>query len=170
MIIGLAYFAISSIPPSPVSKLREGLGPVGSQHIHSDVKLYLNGAPVDFSIQKYQVNPSRQHVHMEGGDGDVVHVHATGVRVGFFFSTLGITFNSACVVMDTGKRFCNNENNTLKFYANNEPNSEFEMYIMKSTDRILVSYGNETNLTSQLDSVTAKAQGLDRGQVPIRPH
>ena len=170
IIVVLLYFVITSIPASPISKLREGLGPVGSQHVHSDFKVYLNGALVDFSIPKYQVNPNRQHVHMEGGDGDVVHLHATGIKTGFFFSTLGIAFNSTCIAMDTGRAYCNNANNTLKFYVNNEPNSEFEMYMMKSLDNVLVSYGNEANLTSQLESVTTKARGIDSGQVTIRPH
>ncbi len=161
--VAVAYFAMASIPANPASQLREGLGAVGSTHVHSDIKVYLEGSAVDFSLAKYQVNPTRRHVHMEDRDGDVIHIHATGVKTGFFLDSIGIKFNSTCLVMDTGAKFCGSGNKTLKFYVNGEPNDELEMHVMKSTDRMLISYGDETDLASQLDSVTSKGAKIDKG-------
>ncbi len=156
----LLYFTVISLPPSAAG-LKEGLGAVGSQHVHSDIKVYLDGKAIDFSQPRYQLKS--QHVHMEGGDGDVIHVHATGVKMGYFLSTLNIKFNETCIVMDNGRNYCSSENKTLRFYVNDNANDDWENYVMQSTDRILISYGNETNLTSQLDSVTTKGAALDTG-------
>ena len=163
VIIALLYFIIISLGSSPTSKLREGLGAAGSQHVHTDFKVYLDSRAVDFSQPRYQVRA--QHVHVEGGDGDVIHVHATGVKTGFFFSTLGMKFNQTCFVAD--RSYCNNENKTLKFFVNEVHSDEWETYVLQSMDKILISYGNETDLSSQLDSITTKAEGFDTGKVPL---
>ena len=164
IVVILLYFIIISLGSSPTSKLREGLGAAGSQHVHTDFKVYLDGRAVDFSQPRYQVRA--QHVHVEGGDGDVIHVHATGVKMGYFFSTLGMKFNQTCFAVD-GRNYCNNENKTLKFFVNEVPSDELENYVLQSMDKILISYGNETDLTSQFNSITNKAEGFDTGRVPL---
>jgi len=165
IMIVLLYFVISSLgSSSPLSRLREGMGPLNSDHKHADIKAYLDGRAVDFSQPKYQVKA--QHVHMEGGDGVVIHMHATGVRLGYFLYTLGMKFNQTCFTIDKAD-YCSNSEKALKFLVNGVPNDEWEYYALKSMDKILISYGRETNLTSQLNSITSKGVDLDTGRATL---
>ena len=121
------------------------IGPVGSTHIHQDVKIYLDGQQLDLSQQKYQVRAPQ--VHVEDGDGDVIHVHATGVPIGMFFDSLGMKLTTNCFETDDGTNYCNEKSDggkTLKFYVNGQKslNGEFEKYIPRDVDKILISYGS----------------------------
>ena len=151
-VAGIVFFAASAAP-----KGLSGLGPPGSTHIHQDFKLYLDGRELDFSQQRYQLRS--RHVHVEGGDGDVIHVHATGATLGFFLDTLGFQFNSSCIVADDSARYCNSGSSTLKLYVNGRPSAEFGGYVLQPNDKILISYGSESGeeIGRQLLSVTDKA-------------
>ena len=135
-----------------LSKL-SGIGPLRSTHIHSDIKLYINGQPIDFSQKKYQVTTS--YIHFEDGLGDVVHMHATGLSMGNLFKSLSGDFNDNCLIFEN-QSYCNDGNKKLKFYVNGKPGNEFGYYVMKDLDKILVSYGSENNseIQKQLDSIT----------------
>jgi hypothetical protein len=83
-------------------------------------------------------------VHFENGDGDAIHKHATGVDIGFLFETLGMKFLSECITMDDGTEYCNDSNHTLKFFVNGVRNDMYNNYVLNDGDRILLSYGSET--------------------------
>jgi hypothetical protein len=156
-IVILAVIIVGGLAAFLASSYFSPLGLLGTAHDHADFKVYIQGQPIDFSQPKYQLQHS--NVHVEGGDGDVIHMHAARITIGAFFDTLRIRFNSTCFVLDTGQAVCNDATNTLKFYVNGQPNNEFDRYVLRHLDRILVSYGNETDaeLQAQLDSVTRKA-------------
>ncbi len=153
-----AVAIISVIPGTQTSgnSVPQGVGALGSIHQHTDFKVYINNVPVDFSQPKYQLRNS--YIHVEGGDGSLIHMHATGETIGFFFDTLGWSFNSTCLITDIGS-YCNAGDKTLKFYVNNFTNSEFSNYHLKDLDKILVSYGNDINaqIDKQLASITDEA-------------
>jgi len=130
-----------------------GIGPLGSTHIHADVKVYRNGQAIDFSQHKYQVTTS--FIHFEDGLGDVIHVHATGMTIGQLFKSLKGEISSNCVVLEN-QNYCNENEKKLKFYANGKPSNEFGNYAIHDLDKILVSYGNENNaeIQKQMDSIT----------------
>lgn len=134
-------------------QMLDGIGPLGSAHLHADVKVYINGVQVDFSQQKYQLKNS--FIHFEDGRGDVIHTHATGLTVGHMFNSLGMNLNNNCIVADK-KSYCNNGNSKLKFYVNGQLNNEFDNKVIKNLDRYLISYGNENELEirQQLSSIT----------------
>jgi hypothetical protein len=133
-------------------------GKLGSAHEHVDFKVYLEGKAVDFSKPQYQLRS--KYIHLENNDGDVIHVHATGITLGFFFKTLGIEFSNECFILDRKERYCNNEGKTLKLYVNGQENGEFERYLLKDKDKILVSYGDESydEIEEQLKSITNKSE------------
>jgi len=143
-----------------LTKKEVRLGPLGGIHEHADFKVYLNGTLVDFAQKKYQVRS--QFVHVEGMDGDVIHMHATGETVGYFLETLGMRFDRSCFVLDTGESFCSSGDNTLKLYVNGELNAEYGDYLLKDLDKILISYGKgtEEEIRSQLDTITDKARSF----------
>ncbi len=136
------------------------IGPVGSVHSHAGLKVYLEGQELDLSQQKYMVR--QPWVHVEDMRGDIVHVHATGVTVGEFFRTLGMKFTDECFKLDSGKEYCTEGDKTLKFYVDGTPNTDFDKYLFGPHDKILISYGSETEeeLKAQLDSVTSAAEVL----------
>ena len=139
-----AYNVIKSYPK---------IGPLGSTHIHADIKVYVNGNPIDFSQPKYQLRS--KYVHFENGDGNVVHVHAKGVTINFMLNTLGMNLDSKCLTIDSQK-FCNQGNKSIKFFVNGKRNYEFGNYVIKDLDKILISYGdeNESEIIYQLNSIT----------------
>lgn len=133
--------------------LLSSIGPLRSTHIHADVKVYINGNAIGFSQKKYQL--ASRFIHFEEGIGDVVHVHATGMTIGHLLKSLKGGMNNNCIVLD-GNNYCSDNSGKLRFYVNRQPNSEFDNYVFRDLDRILISYGNgnDAETQKQLDSVT----------------
>ena len=144
-VAGVAYVVYSYAMNPPAEA---GFGALGSQHVHSAFKLFIHNQTVDFSQPKYQVKS--QLVHFENGDGDTIHTHATRVNIGYLFQTLKIQFTSECLTMDNGEKYCNDGNNTLKFYVNDVRNNMYGKYEMKDNDRVVLSYGSESQ--EQIDA------------------
>ncbi len=134
-------------------QLLTGIGPLNSAHLHADAKVYINGQAVDFSQGKYQLKNS--FIHFEEGIGDVIHTHATGLTVWQMLNSVGIEFNSNCIVVE-GQSYCNENGKRLKFYVNAQLNNEFDNYVIKNLDKYLISYGseNDSKIQIQLNSVT----------------
>ncbi len=152
------YIAIES--PSPI-------GAIGSAHHHIAAGIYINGEPLDLSEGKYQVQ--NRAAHFEDGDGNIVHKHATGVSMGFFLNTLGITFDDSCLFLDDGRQFCDNDGKTLKFYVNGAENELYDQYLLSDNDRILVSYGDENDeqINEQITNIQSVELPSDsRTQMP----
>jgi hypothetical protein len=148
------------------------IGILGSSHIHADWKIYINGKSLDNTFfaplamdmsGKSTITSSFIHVDKSSGDngdpslektGDVIHMHATGVPLWIFFDSIKMEFNKNCISLPTGKKFCNEGKKMLRFYVNGKPNDQWEKYVFKDGDKILISYGDETDLSSQLKSIT----------------
>ncbi len=143
---------------------------LGNVHNHADFKVYLNGQAVNFAQQKYMSEKpesngqSKGHYlspffHLHDMDGDVLHQHISGMKIGQFFETLGMQFTSDCFVMDDGAKYCNDGKKTLKMYVNGQRNNDMANYEFNDLDRILITYGDESeeDITKQMESVTDKA-------------
>ena len=142
---------------------KNNFGPLGSAHIHADIKAYILGNPIDFSLQKYQLQDKM--THFEDKDGDVVHIHATGITLGYIFKTLKISIDNNCLTLDTGSKYCNNENAKLRVFVKSAGADWKQItyhadYIIQNSDKILVSYGieDENRIKREMESVTAKAK------------
>ena len=120
----------------------EGAGPLGSEHSHAALLIKIFGDKFDFSAPAYQIKSS--WIHFEGRDGSTIHKHATGVKLGYLFDTLGIGLDDKCFVFKDGRSFCTNDQYSLKFYINGEKVNDIRDYEIKDNDRILISYGGET--------------------------
>lgn len=131
-------------------------------HSHADFKTYINGKAIDFSQEKYQSSETKhlnEYVHLHDGNGEVIHKHKADVTLGLFFTSLKMDLTKDCLTLDTGDKYCSDAKNTLKMYVNGQKNDQFGDYNMKDIDRILISYGSESEaqIKTQLDSVTDKA-------------
>lgn len=149
------------------------IGVLGSQHIHADWKIYINGEALDDTVleslamdmSEMDNSITSSFIHLDKGAlspekaGDIIHMHATGVPLWIFFKSIGMNFNNTCFVINNKEQYCNSGSKTLKFYVNGKPNNEWENYVFKDLDKILISYGEESDLGSQLNSITDFAKG-----------
>lgn len=146
-----------------VTDLRKisGVGIFGDAHYHADIAIYINGKKLDLQQKKYQLMAS--HVHLENGEGEVIHVHVSGLTVGHFLNSIGFRLTNSCLKTDFGE-FCNDDKTKLKFYINGKINDDVESYIIKDLDKILISYGsgNISDLEKQLNSLTDLARGYSK--------
>jgi len=137
-----------------------GAGTLGSEHVHATILAKLHGDIFDFSGPAYQIKSSWQH--FEARDGSTIHRHATGVMMGFLFETIGIGLDDECFSFKASaggeRRFCTNEEFSLKFYVNHELVDNLTEMVFEDGDRILVSYGSEdqTQIDTQLLELDAQ--------------
>jgi len=153
IIVGISVFNFLStdqvIPGAP-----PGAGNLGSEHVHATLLTKLHGDTFSYSGPGYQIKNSYQH--FEAGDGSTIHRHATGVMMGWLFETIKIGLDEECFSYKASaggeRKFCTNEEFSLKFYVNHELVDNLTEYVFEDGDRILVSYGGEdqTQIDDQL--------------------
>ena len=83
-------------------------------------------------------------------------MHATNVPLGLFFKSIGMKFSSDCFELDTGEKHCDGGKMFVKRAGGEwERNYEMEKYVFRDGDKVLISYGNETEeqLKQQMQSV-----------------
>lgn len=158
----VALIIISTVFIYYFYKDKNQIGLVGEVHDHADFKLYLNGNEYNFSQEKYMSSKNKtisNFIHLHDLEGNVIHKHAKGITLGFFFNTIKMKFNSTCFILDNEKSYCNQEDKTLKLYVNGIRNYKYENYEFKDLDKIIINYGNDSNkvINKQINSVSNKA-------------
>ena len=123
-------------------------GALGSEHSHVGILVKIFGDTFDFSAPAYQIKSS--WIHFEANDGTTIHKHATGVKLGYLFETLRLGLDDQCFEFQDGRSFCTNEDYTLKFFINGQQVSDIRNYEPKDDDRVLISYGAQTQ--EEIDS------------------
>ena len=152
LIIGYASFTFvtteSNAPGAP-----PGAGKLGNEHEHASMLVRIFGDKFDFSATTYQIKSS--WIHFEESDGNTIHRHSSGVTLGYLFDSLGIGIDENCYVFSDGRQFCTNEDYSLKYFINGDRVNSINDYVVQDDDRILISYGGETEeeLTDQLNEV-----------------
>ncbi len=165
VIVGISAYNFVNLDESAVLGGPPNAGSLGSEHVHSSMLVKLHGDTFDFSGPAYQIKSS--HIHFEAQDGATIHRHATGVTLGYLFETIGIGLDEECYTFrgTAGDRiFCNNEEFSLKFFINHQPfvptdeTPMFTDYVFEDGDKILISYGGETQeeIDSQLAELDAQ--------------
>lgn len=162
-----AYAYVSSLPAptgdgtAGASTVNAPIGPLGSIHTHADFAVYLDGEKITPLGPEYYVRNAFVHVESGPGDGNVIHMHATNVPFGFFFRSVGMSFNNNCFRLDNGKEYCSDGTKTLKMFVKHEggdwqENRQFHTYVFQDLDKVLITYGDETEeeLRLQMNSVT----------------
>ncbi|CAF0691453.1 DsbA family protein [Candidatus Methylacidithermus pantelleriae] len=113
-------------------------------HEHADFLVMVDGKPIDFSLPRYQSARGQEKdpkVHLHHGNGHVLHIHARGVTLSYFFQTLGIRFGPEGMVMDDGRKYPNDGGRHWRLFVNGTENHLLERYEPKDLDRILLTYG-----------------------------
>ena len=115
----------------------------GSAHEHASISIKIFGDEFDFTKPEFQLQSN--FIHLENSDGYVIHRHTKDVTIGYLFETLNIGLLSDCIIFPDGRKFCSNEDYTLKFYINEKKVDDLTDYIIFDGDLILISYGSENS-------------------------
>ena len=117
-------------------------GKLGDEHEHASVLVKIFGDKFDFTSPAYQIKSS--WIHFEDSDGTTIHRHSTGVTLDYLFANIGISIDNECYKFPDGRQFCTNEDYSLKYYINHRIVKDINDYVLDDTDRILITYGNQT--------------------------
>ncbi len=160
VIVGYSAYQFANmqgaVPGAP-----QGAGALGDEHEHIALLVRIHGDKFDFSSPSYQIKSS--WIHFEGSDGDTIHRHASGVTMGYLFETLNIVLTDECFAFQSqqGERsFCNNDKYSLKFFINHKKVQSILNYVGQEDDRILISYGGETQ-----EEIEDQLQELDNQRI-----
>ncbi len=139
----------------------EGVGTIGSVHIHADFAIYANGQKLTPLPSQFFVASPYVHVENGPGAGEIIHVHAANLPASMFFDSIGMKLTSKCFEVNRELKYCDNGNDTLKMYVKHnggqwEHNFEYEKYVFQDLDKILITYGDETDekIVTQQNNVT----------------
>ena len=130
-----------------------GAGKLGDEHEHASLLVRIFGDKFDFSATTYQIKSS--WIHFEESDGNTIHRHSSGVTLDYLFGTLGIGIDEDCYIFADGRQFCTNEDYSLKYIINGNSVSSINDHVIQDDDRILISYGGETQaqINDQMNEV-----------------
>ena len=139
------------------------IGASGSQHIHADFKIFINGNPINFADDKHYMKSNIIHLDNQQNKEDasgLIHMHATGVPFWYFLKSIGIDLGKECITLEYQQKFCNSTDKKLRFFINGKEHPDIGNYVFRDLDKILVSYGDETEeeLIKQINSVTDYAK------------
>ena len=141
LIIGYASYEFitmdANIPGAP-----PGAGKLGDEHEHASLLVRIFGDRFDFSVPSYQIKSS--WIHFEESDGTTIHRHSSGVNLAYLFDSLNIGIDEECFNFPDGRQFCTNEDYSIKYFINHEMVDDIRDYVIKDEDRILISYGSES--------------------------
>jgi len=155
LIVGYASFTFVTMgtdtPGAP-----PGAGKLGDEHEHASVLVRIFGDKFDFAATTYQIKSS--WIHFEESDGNTVHRHSSGVTLGYLFGTLNIGIDEDCYNFADGRQFCTNEDYSLKYFINGDSVNSINDYVVQDDDRILISYGGETEeqINQQLNELDSQ--------------
>lgn len=148
-------------------RLITGIGPLGSSHIHADIAVYVEGKKLDMSKTEYQLRA--HNVHLEENNGEIIHVHASGIALGHLLNSLEMDLTSECLQLLNGQKLCSDKAKILKIFVNGKENKEYGSYVINDLDKMLISYGSEAGqeLQKQLDSITDLAETKAGKEMPL---
>ena len=157
VIIGLiVWVVVALIPDNNVKELNVDISgdpidiPVGAVHWHPRLTIKIDGERVtiptnigisigkiiDTHLSGMRMSPTHTHetdgtIHLENNNPSK---KPESLTLGYFFYVWDKQFNSSCIF-----EYCTDKEE-LKMYVNGEENLEFENYIMKDKDEILIEY------------------------------
>ena len=148
-------------------------------HYHANWAVIVNGVELDFSDDRYMESVLRctsvdvmqpvDRVHMHNNDDSVVHVHDAGVAWSHFFANIGIAVGADYLMIDGRRRYLAGEDAALTFVINGFVVGDIGQRLIRSGDRLLISYGPETAeevMRQQFPRVAADAESYNERDDP----
>ena len=133
----LIFYALFWALTSPLK-----IGPLGSAFIHADFAVFINGEKYDFNQTIFfEKNP---YIYISYPYSSLLRIRATNVPLKMFFDSIGWRITKDCIKLHTSEEYCTNKTHSLKFYVNGKRIEDISNYLIKDLDKILISYGNES--------------------------
>jgi hypothetical protein len=140
-------------------------------HTHADFAVWVNGEKLNFSDATYMSGVStddtshdeegeyhHQFLHLHDEVGNVVHRHKPGLTLEEFFSSIDVSFERSCVVINAIDRRCNPAEATWKMFVNGEERPFDLAYAFEDLDQILITdSSNPEVIQEQLVEMTDDA-------------
>lgn len=104
-------------------------------------EIYTNNTKRIFTASMYH-NLS-QDVYITADDPSVVHVKKKGITWNDFFATLPMQLSKDCLVTGTKQTFCSGADGKLRFFINNQENSNALNELINEGDFLKVTYGSK---------------------------
>lgn len=141
LILWSVFGAISeskSCKTDPVTEINIGGHTNIKLHIHSDLRILIDGKeefiPANIGIGNNLMRP----LHTHNPDGEI-HIEGPCARdftIGEFFQVWGREFNRQCIFDKC------TDNGVLRFIVNGKENQDFENYIMRDGDNMVIEYNS----------------------------
>lgn len=144
-------------------------------HFHANFAVFVDGRRVDLSAPRFMEEVSactaagetvlpRSRAHLHNGDADVAHIHHEGVTWGHLMANLGMGLGARHLALADGTVLTEGGGRTLKFVLNGKPQFAVHNELIRSGDRLLVSFGAEAPadaLARQFPQVAANAESFN---------
>lgn len=170
LVLGLLALAIYRFALVPVEE---------PTHHHANFALFVSGERVDLSADEYMEDVATcalgetvlpvARVHLHNNHPGVAHVHHEGDTWGHLLTNLGFGLGEEYLALDEGPVLTEGEGRTLKFMLNGQAQYSVHNQLIRSGDRLLISYGPESEpeiLRSQFPQVAATAEEFNQRPDP----
>lgn len=160
-----------------LAALRYFLAQPAETHYHANFAVYINGEREEFAFPTYYEevaacttayhdNP-KGRVHMHGQVNDVIHVHDMRVTYGNFFQNLGWGIGKDYLAT-LDEIYREDDTNRLTFVLNGEEIDSVTNRVIGNLDKLLVSYGSESDeeLQAQYGTIADTAEETNKYQDP----
>ncbi len=154
---------------------------VEAVHYHANFALYIDGQRQDFKGPQYysevemcSLNTTKvpsERAHMHNNVNNVIHVEDHAVTWGQFFTNLGWVMGPTFIASPDGTIYSENGSNKLNLILNGQDYTDFggmHNTVIKDTDKLLVSFGNESTdtLKQQYSTIPSTAKKYDTTKDP----
>lgn len=85
-----------------------------------------------------------EDAYIEAVNPNIIYVKKAAITWNNFFTTLPFKLTSECLTTGTKETFCTGNGGALKFYINGEQNNGALSEEIKEGDKLLVTFGNES--------------------------
>ena len=129
-------------------------------HEHANFALVVRGTAYNFNQSQFlssEGNEKSALAHLHEPRFGVAHIHRSGTNWDEFFRTIGFelqdpslpgtTADKTCLKFPDGQRLCTSATESFKFFVNAVRVDGVSATGMHDLDRILISYGSETDET-----------------------
>lgn len=131
------------------------LPPEHTTHYHANFAVFVDGRRLDLTADRFMEDVSRckadpalmeprDRVHLHNRDQDVVHVHAGAATWSHLFANLHMGLGDQWMVTPTGESLRTRDGKRLTFVLNGSLITDAANRVIRSRDRLLVSYGSES--------------------------
>jgi hypothetical protein len=135
-------------------------GEVLEKQADAGVLVKIHGDEITFWHSTHQMKDP--HIFFADGNVNSIHRYHEDATMEILFNGMSVGIDDQCYVFPDGKAFCTTDEYSLKYFINDKSVSGIGDYIIQDNDRILITFGGETDeqiqeYLFQLNSIKIKS-------------